>query len=71
MFIDAANYSEHNTPVNKTVVGRRRPDRGDREGAQPEPRPSPYGRITTPHPLWDGTDRVLLAYRPARCATAR
>ena len=25
---------------------------------------SPYGRATTPYPLWDGTDRVLLAYRP-------
>ncbi len=25
---------------------------------------SQFGRITAPFPLWDGTDRVLLAYRP-------
>ena len=64
MFIDAANYSEHNTPANATVP---------REGGQSEVTAkllnqgrglSMYGRITSPYPLWDGTDRVLLAYRP-------
>ncbi len=64
MFIDAANYSENNTPANKTVAA---------VGGQVEvtDKPlnqnrglSPYGRISTPYPLWDGTDRVLLAYRP-------
>jgi hypothetical protein len=64
MFIDAANYSENNTPANKTVAA---------VGGQTEvtDKPlnqnrglSPYGRISTPFPLWDGTDRVLLAYRP-------
>ena len=25
---------------------------------------SQYGRITTPYPLWDGTNRVLLSYTP-------
>ena len=23
-----------------------------------------FGRVTTPYPLWDGTDRVLFSYRP-------
>ena len=23
-----------------------------------------YGRITSPYPLWDGTNRVLVSYRP-------
>ncbi|MGE4051539.1 MAG: hypothetical protein AB7F38_10745, partial [Piscinibacter sp.] len=64
MFIDAANYSEYNTPANRSVAA---------SGGQAEvtDRPlnqnrglSPYGRISTPYPLWDGTDRVLLAYRP-------
>lgn len=64
MFIDAKNYSEQNTPATKTVAA---------AGGQVEmtDRPlnqnrglSPYGRISTPYPLWDGTDRVLLAYRP-------
>ena len=64
MFIDAKNYSEQNTPATKTVAA---------AGGQVEvtDRPlnqnrglSPYGRISTPYPLWDGTNRVLLAYRP-------
>jgi hypothetical protein len=64
MFIDATNYSENNTPATKAVAA---------IGGQTEvtDKPlnqnrglSPYGRITTPYPLWDGTDRVLLAYRP-------
>ena len=25
---------------------------------------SRYGRVTTPYPLWDGTNRVLVAFRP-------
>jgi hypothetical protein len=62
--IDAANYSEQNTPANANVplVGGQRQltaqllsiDRGL----------SQFGRITTPYPLWDGTDRVLLSYTP-------
>jgi hypothetical protein len=66
MLIDAFNYSEQNTPANHRA-GRRRPachltqqelamDRGL----------SPFGRATTPYPLWDGSDRVLVAWRPAR-----
>nr|MBP6778375.1 hypothetical protein [Piscinibacter sp.] len=64
MFIDAANYSEHNTPANSSVPT---------EGGQAEVTAkalnqgrglSLYGRITSPYPLWDGTDRVLLSYRP-------
>ena len=64
MFIDAANYSEHNTPANTTVSP---------TGGQAEVTDKPlnqgrglslFGRITTPYPLWDGTNRVLLGYRP-------
>ena len=39
MFIDAANYSEHNTPANSTRAAQRRPGRGHRQAAQPGPRP--------------------------------
>jgi hypothetical protein len=62
--VDAANYSEQNTPANPNVpaIGGQRQltaqllniDRGL----------SQFGRITTPYPLWDGTDRVLLSYTP-------
>jgi len=63
VFIDAANYSENDTPANPTVSGNGQKqatgqllnfDRGL----------SQFGRITTPYPLWDGTDRVLIAYAP-------
>jgi len=64
MFIDAANYSEQDTPANNTV-----PASGGQVQVTAEPLNmdrgfSPNGRITTPYPLWDGSDRVLLSYRP-------
>jgi len=64
MFIDAANYSEQNTPANSTIPA---------QGGQTQPTAqalnfggglSLFGRITTPFPLRDGTNRVLLAYAP-------
>ena len=64
MFIDAANYSEHNTPANSTVPA---------SGGQAEVTDKPlnqgrglslFGRVTSPYPLWDGSNRVLLGFRP-------
>jgi len=64
VFIDAANYSEQNTPANAGVPT---------TGGQSYPTAqilsfgggaSRYGRVTTPYPLWDGTDRVLVSYAP-------
>ena len=71
MFIDAANYSEQNTPANKTVAA---------AGGQVEVTDkalnqgrglSQYGRVTTPYPLWDGTDRVLRGLPPLRSHAQR
>jgi len=64
MFIDAANYSDQNVPANNTV-----PTTGGQTSvtAQPlnvETGISPFGRVTTPYPLWDGTNRVLVSYTP-------
>ncbi|MBL8334694.1 MAG: hypothetical protein JNM08_16405 [Rubrivivax sp.] len=62
--VDALNYSEQNTPANRTV-----PTEGGQrsittqELAQ-ERALSPYGRATSPYPLWDGSDRILVAWRP-------
>jgi hypothetical protein len=62
--VDAANYSEQNTPANPSVPA---------QGGQTYPTSQPlnidrgfsyYGRVTTPYPLWDGTNRVLLGYAP-------
>jgi hypothetical protein len=70
MFIDAANYSEQNTPVAKSVPA---------QGGQTQPTAqalnygtgiSLYGRITSPFPLRDGTNRVLLAYAPCEVTNA-
>jgi hypothetical protein len=64
MLIDAANYSEQNTPANASV-----PPVGGQQQLTAQPLNmdrgfSQYGRVTTPYPLWDGTDRVLVAYKP-------
>ncbi|HEY9063481.1 MAG TPA: hypothetical protein VIO33_00765, partial [Burkholderiaceae bacterium] len=66
VMIDAANYSEQNTPANASVPA---------EGGQKQITAqklniggglSQYGRVTSPFPLWDGTDRVLLSYTPCQ-----
>lgn len=64
MFVDVANYSEQDTPANADV-----PAHGGQAHATTEPMSterglSRYGRATTPYPLWDGTDRLLVAWRP-------
>ena len=70
VFIDAANYSEQNTPASASVPA---------SGGQSYPTAqvlnfgggvSQYGRVTTPYPLWDGTDRVLVSYTPCEVSRA-
>ena len=64
MVIDAANYSEQNTPANRTVaLAGGQSEMTDKSLNQGRGL-SLFGRVTTPFPLWDGTDRVLLSYRP-------
>jgi len=63
-FVDAANYSEQNTPASASV-----PRVGGQKQATAQPLKmergvSMFGRITTPYPLWDGTDRVLVSFAP-------
>jgi len=64
MLVDAANYSEQNTPANATVPV----DGGQRQLSAQELQfdrgLSLYGHATTPYPLWDGSDRILVAWRP-------
>lgn len=62
--IDAARYSEYNTPASRDV-----PARGGQVEATTRELSdgrglSPFGRATTPYPLWDGSDRILVAWRP-------
>ena len=64
MFIDAANYSEHNTPANSSVPAAGGQSEITVKALNQGRGLSMYGRITSPYPLWDGTNRVLLGYRP-------
>ena len=65
MLIDAANFSEQNTPANAQVaVGKGGQVQWTEKEIDLGRGLSQFGRITAPFPLWDGTDRVLLAYRP-------
>jgi hypothetical protein len=63
VFIDAANYSEQNTPARPGVAAQGGQTQMTKESLNLGGGLSPGGRVTTPYPLWDGTDRVLLAWR--------
>ena len=66
MFIDAKNYSEQNTPANSTVPAQGGQKQVTAQAFNDGRGLSMAGRVTTPYPLWDGTNRVLLAYRPCQ-----
>ncbi|MFN7726001.1 MAG: hypothetical protein ACK5QH_13115 [Rubrivivax sp.] len=64
MFIDVANYSEQNTPANATIQAAGGQREATAQALNQNRGLSTYGRITSPYPLWDGSNRVLLAWRP-------
>ncbi|HET7863876.1 MAG TPA: hypothetical protein VFL86_05655 [Burkholderiaceae bacterium] len=64
MFIDSANYSEQNTPANSGVPAQGGQVQGTAQLLNTGTGVSTFGRITTPYPLWDGTNRLLVSYRP-------
>ena len=64
MLIDAANYSEQNTPAKKSVPAIGGQVQATEKEVNIDRGISMYGRFTAPYPLWDGTDRVLVSYRP-------
>lgn len=66
VMIDAANYSEENTPANASVPVRGGQKQITAQMLNIERGVSQYGRITTPYPLWDGTDRILVGYTPCQ-----
>ncbi|MBP6336887.1 MAG: hypothetical protein KA375_04785, partial [Vitreoscilla sp.] len=64
VMIDAANYSEQNTPANTTVPVEGGQRQVTAQALNMNRGFSQYGRVTTPYPLWDGSDRILVAYKP-------
>ena len=67
MFIDAANFSEQNTPADCPCMTGGGQQPGDRSRSSTSAAGlSQFGRISTPYPLWDGTDRVLVSLHALR-----
>jgi hypothetical protein len=64
MLIDAANYSEQNTPATPLIPAQGGQVQGTGQALNTGQGISTFGRITTPYPLWDGTNRLLVSYRP-------
>lgn len=69
VLVDAANYSEQNTPANSGVASTGGQRQLTAQSLSTERGLSLYGRVTTPYPLWDGSDRILVAWRP--CEVSR
>jgi hypothetical protein len=64
MMIDAANYSENNAPARAGLPSGQGQRQATQQALNAERGFSRFGRVTTPYPLWDGTNRVLGSYRP-------
>ncbi|HEU0204047.1 MAG TPA: hypothetical protein VFR86_26865, partial [Burkholderiaceae bacterium] len=64
MIVDAARYSEHNTPANPSVPAQGGQSQMTAQALSTGRGLSLQGRVTSPYPLWDGTDRILVSYRP-------
>jgi hypothetical protein len=62
--IDIENFSENDTPASKAVAASAQGQIDLTNTPIPDGRGlSLVGRATAPYPLWDGTDRILVAFR--------
>ncbi|MES2581570.1 MAG: hypothetical protein V4627_02540 [Pseudomonadota bacterium] len=66
VMIDAANYSEQDTPANTSAPARGGQKQMTLQELNIDGGASLHGRVTTPYPLWDGTDRVLVGFSPCQ-----
>ncbi len=64
MMVDAANFSEQDTPASAGAPAKGGQQQMTQQKLNIDMGLSTFGRITTPYPLWDGTDRVLVSYTP-------
>ncbi len=64
MFIDAARYSEQNTPADTAAPAIGGQKQATAQSLNSGRGLSEFGRVSTPYPLWDGTNRVLVSYAP-------
>jgi len=70
MIIDTKDYTDQNTPINPSVPAQGGQVQATAQQLNTGPGPSMYGRVTTPEPLWDGTNRFLVAYTPCEVTNA-
>ncbi len=70
MIIDAKDYTDQNTPVSPSVPAQGGQVQATAQQLNTGTGPSMYGRVTTPKPLWDGTNRFLVAYTPCEVTNA-
>jgi len=70
MIIDANDYTDQNTPINPSVPAQGGQVQATAQQLNTGSGPSLYGRVTTPYPLWDGTNRFLVAYAPCEVTNA-
>lgn len=67
MGIDIVNFSDNTDPVSPTVTGNGQNELTlDNINFETREGLAPYGRYTTPYPLWDGTNRALVSWSPSR-----
>jgi Hydrazine synthase alpha subunit middle domain/WD40-like Beta Propeller Repeat len=65
VYVDVANYSEQDAPAKASVTDAGGPQhQATAQSLNEDGGLSQYGRITTPYPLWDGSDRILASFTP-------
>jgi hypothetical protein len=69
VFINATDFSEQGVPANPSVTGVAQ-IQATAQKLNLGMGLSQFGRISTPFPLWDGTDRVLVAFTPCEVSRA-
>ncbi len=69
MLLDVPHYAEQNTPVATGIAATGGETQMTAQALNFGTGPSRYGRVSTPYPLWDGTDRLLVSYAPCELAT--
>jgi hypothetical protein len=70
MFVDAAHYPDNAVPANATIPASGGQVQATSQTLNIDRGFSLYGRVTTPTPLWDGSDRVLLSWTPCEVSRA-
>lgn len=64
VIVDVHNYSDFNRPAPNAPVSGETQHQPTLFPIPLDVSTSPYGRYTTPYPLWDGTSRVLVSWTP-------